>query len=217
MLLFRVKHLGKHAWTHTQIAGYSCPKQTGVKPLGRFSHTSNIKDSLQPFSVTLSVSLKLHESCCLVTEAVCVLHGNISRLVIIMKDLISILLISARGGVIGVILVWCTPLCSVHYTYSAFHVLSRYFTFNFTSLEQKHTPYIWCIFSFHRGYLLQPVSSINFTKVSLSNPANSLQQNLLGFNGAAEHDPGSAAQKETKANVMREQANASLVLLSFLR
>lgn len=68
-------HLGRRVWahihifkrhppTHTQIASYSCPKQTSVKPLGRFSHTSNTKDSLQPYSVTLSVSPKLHESCC---------------------------------------------------------------------------------------------------------------------------------------------------------
>lgn len=53
-----------HTHMHTQIASYSCPKQTSVKPLGRFSHTSNIKDSLQAYSVTLSVSPKLHDSCC---------------------------------------------------------------------------------------------------------------------------------------------------------
>lgn len=105
-----------HTHTHTQIRGYSCPKQASVKPLGRFSHTSNIKDSLQLYSVTLSLSPKVHESCCLVTEAVCVLHGNISRLVIIMKDLISVLLISARGGVIGFSLVSCT-LIGVCYTF----------------------------------------------------------------------------------------------------
>lgn len=105
-----------HTRTRTLIRGYSCPKQASVKPLGRFSHTSNIKDSLQLYSVTLSLSPKLHESCCLVTEAVCVLHGNISRLVIITKDLISVLLISARGGVIGFSLVSCT-LIGVCYTF----------------------------------------------------------------------------------------------------
>lgn len=52
--------------THREIGSYSYPKQTTVKPLGHFSHTSNIKDSLQLYSVTLwlSVSPKRHKSCC---------------------------------------------------------------------------------------------------------------------------------------------------------
>lgn len=65
-----LRHPSHQPHTRTLIASYSCPKQTSVKPLGRFSHTSNNKDSLQPYSVTLSLPNRMSHTV-LATEAVC--------------------------------------------------------------------------------------------------------------------------------------------------
>lgn len=104
--------------THREIGSYSYPKQTTVKPLGHFSHTSNIKDSLQLYSVTLwlSVSPKRHKSCCFGNRgrSVFYMETTVSHLVISMQTLRTVLLNSAWGR--GDLIVFALSGCILSHT-----------------------------------------------------------------------------------------------------